>query len=401
MKLTILMPCLDEAETIEACVKAAKAWIDRSGISAEVLVADNGSTDGSQALARAAGARVVEVPDKGYGSALFAGTLAAQGGYLVMGDADGSYDFGHLEPFIQKLDEGCDLVMGNRFQGGIDPGAMPLKSRYFGNPFLSLVARLLFKTPVGDIQCGLRAYTKAAFFRMDLRSMGMEYASEMVIKAATKGLRIGETPTTLVKDGRSRPPHLRPFRDGWRNLRFMLLFSPRWLFTVPSALVALGSLAAYLRLLAGPLTVGAVTFDYHTMLFAQAGILLGFLGLVFGVLLRLIGIREGLLGANPALERLNRSYMLEAGALLGGLAILGGALSGLALLGRWGQRGFGPLGPEEMLRQVSFASLLVVGGGVVLCASLLIGFIGIPTREARLRQGAELSQPAERELAGA
>lgn len=392
MKLTILMPCLNEAETIDACVHVARDWIDRTGTDAEVLIADNGSTDGSQALARAAGARVVDVPEKGYGSALFAGTLAAKGEYLVMGDADCSYDFGHLEPFLRKLDEGCDLVMGNRFQGGIDRGAMPLKSRYFGNPFLSLMARLLFGSPVGDIQCGLRAYTKDAFLRMDLRSTGMEYASEMVIKSTIKGMKIGETPTTLVKDRRGRPPHLRPFRDGWRNLRFMLLFSPKWLFTIPSAALALASLAIYLRLLMGPWQVGGVTFDYHTMLFAETGLLLGFLGLVFGVIIRLIGIREGLLAEHRILEWLNSSYTAEIGAVTGSLCVLAGAVHGLTLVQQWGQQSFGPLAPEALLRQVSFSSLLMIGGGMVVFSSLLIGFIGIPTREARMGAGSAPGQ---------
>jgi glycosyltransferase involved in cell wall biosynthesis len=227
MQLTILMPCLNEAETLALCINKANTWASHSGIQTEVLIADNGSTDGSQAIAASLGARVIPVQQRGYGSALSHGCMAAKGEWIIMGDSDDSYDFSNLDPFIQQLREGFDLVMGNRFLGGIVPGAMPWKNRYIGNPILTWVGRLLFKCPAKDFHCGLRGFRKDAFLRMDLRTTGMEFASEMVIKANLFGMCITEVPTTLSKDGRSRPPHLRPWRDGWRHLRFMLLFSPR------------------------------------------------------------------------------------------------------------------------------------------------------------------------------
>lgn len=252
MKLTILMPCLNEAETLETCIQKAHNWLSRTGTDGEVLIADNGSTDGSQAIARKNGARVVDVPIRGYGSALYYGCLDARGKYIIMGDSDDSYDFNHLDVFIQKLDAGFDLVMGNRFLGGIAPGAMPWKNRYIGNPVLSFIGRALFQCPAKDFHCGLRGVRKDAFLRMDLRTTGMEFASEMVIKANLFGMKIAEVPTTLSKDGRTRPPHLRPWRDGWRHLRFMMLFSPRWLFLIPGLILFLIGVIAYFLILNCP-----------------------------------------------------------------------------------------------------------------------------------------------------
>ena len=243
-EISIVMPCLNEAETLERCISKAQAWLRRAQVDGEVIVGDNGSSDGSQDIARRSGARVVEVVERGYGSALWNATRAARGRYLVMGDSDDSYDFSNLDAFLQALREGNDLVMGNRFRGGIVPGAMPWKNRHIGNPILTGIGRLLFRCPAHDFHCGLRGFSKEAFLRMDLRTSGMEYASEMVIKATVLGMRITEVPTRLAKDGRSRPPHLRPWRDGWRHLRFMLLFSPRWLFLHPSlAAIVIGGVA--------------------------------------------------------------------------------------------------------------------------------------------------------------
>lgn len=270
MKLSILMPCLNEAETLALCINTANAWIAHSGIEAEVVIADNGSTDGSQAIAESLGARVIPVEQRGYGCVLFHGCMAAKGEWIVMGDSDDSYDFSNLDPFIQKLREGFDLVMGNRFLGGIASGAMPWKNRYIGNPILTWVGRLLFKCPAKDFHCGLRGLRKDAFLRMDLRTTGMEFASEMVIKANLFGMRIAEVPTTLSKDGRSRPPHLRPWRDGWRHLRFMLLFSPLWLFFIPGSILFLISMLSYAALLYGPVKFGSVIFDVHTLFFAES-----------------------------------------------------------------------------------------------------------------------------------
>lgn len=380
MQLTILMPCLNEAETLATCIRKANDWIARSGVAAEVLIADNGSTDGSQDIARSLGARVVPVSQRGYGSALYHGSLAAQGEWIVMGDSDDSYDFSRLDPFVAKLREGYDLVMGNRFLGGVAPGAMPWKNRYIGNPVLSWIGRLLFKCPANDFHCGLRAFRKDAFLRMDLRTTGMEYASEMVIKATLFGMRICEVPTTLSPDGRSRPPHLRPWRDGWRHLRFMLLFSPRWLFLIPGALIALASLALYLALLSGPLEIGGVVFDIHTLLFAEAGVILGGLMLSTGIAVRMFGMREGLLRQHSFLERLRKSPILEIGGALGLLLLLTGLVSGGMAFSGWAAGGFGRLVPGEAIREVSLSTLLFMLGGIVLMNSLLIGFLSLPTR---------------------
>ena len=380
MQLTILMPCLNEAETLGTCIRKANAWITRSGIDGEVVIADNGSTDGSQALAQSLGARVVQVAQRGYGAALFHGSLAAKGEWIIMGDSDDSYDFSALDPFVARLGEGYDLVMGNRFLGGIAPGAMPWKNRYVGNPVLSWIGRVLFGCPARDFHCGLRGFRKDAFLRMDLRTTGMEYASEMVIKATLFGMRICEVPTMLSKDGRSRPPHLRPWRDGWRHLRFMLLFSPRWLFIIPSMLVLLSSLAVYVALLPGPRTVGGTVFDIHTLLFAQGGVVLGALGLSAGVAVRLFGMREGLLQTHALLERARRSPVLELGSLAGLAMVLVGLGTGVMAFSQWATTGFGQLIPGGVIREVSISTLLFVLGGVVLMTSLLFGFLSLPTR---------------------
>lgn len=374
------MPCLNEAETLATCIQKANAWIARSGVPAEVLIADNGSTDGSQDIAQSLGARVVPVKERGYGAALFHGSMAAAGEWIIMGDSDDSYDFSQLDAFVDKLRQGYDLVMGNRFLGGIAPGAMPWKNRYIGNPVLTWIGRLLFKCPAKDFHCGLRAFRKDAFLRMDLRTTGMEFASEMVIKATLFKMRITEVPTTLSPDGRSRPPHLRPWRDGWRHLRFMLLFSPRWLFIIPGLALALVSLVAYLALLAGPVTLGHVRFDVHTLFFTGAGIILGYLSFSFGVVARMFGIREGLLGENAMLEKLRTSPVLEVGGLTGLGLILVGLFSGGWALAEWGRGGFGNLSSPSLLRQVSLSTILVMSGGVTIMTSLLIGFLALPTK---------------------
>ncbi len=381
MKLTILMPCLDEAETLAACIRKAQRWIARRGIAAEVLIADNGSRDGSQAIAESLGARVLSVARRGYGAALAAGALQARGEYVIMGDSDDSYDFGRLDAFLDRLEAGDDLVMGNRFRGGIAPGAMPWKNRYIGNPVLSWIGRLLFKCPVGDFHCGLRGFRRDAFLRMGLRTTGMEFASEMVIKATLMKLRISEVPTTLSPDGRSRPPHLRPWRDGWRHLRFMLLFSPRWLFWLPGLAMLSGALALYLPLLAGTLRLGRVDLDVHSLLYAQAGVVLGLAAMSFGLLVRMVGAREGLLEDRALLRWLRESPALEVGGLLGAALLTAGLAWGLQSVHAWGQAGFGPLGPASLVREVSAAITLCSLGGLVLLTALVVGFLSLPTAE--------------------
>lgn len=383
MQLTILMPCLNEAETLALCINKANHWASHSGIQTEIVIADNGSTDSSQAIAESLGARVVPVQQRGYGSALFHGSMAAKGEWIIMADSDDSYDFSNLDPFIEKLREGFDLVMGNRFLGGIAPGAMPWKNRYIGNPILTWVGRLLFKCPAKDFHCGLRGFRKKAFLKMDLWTTGMEYASEMVIKANLFGMRIAEVPTTLSKDGRSRPPHLRPWRDGWRHLRFMLLFSPRWLFLIPGSFLFCLSLIGYFALLIGPVKIGNLVFDLHTLFFAETGLVLGFLAISLGVIIRMFGIREGLLGSHSVIDRLRDSPILEIGGALGITMMAVGLFFGFDALTTWSNVRFGSLAPGELLRTISLSTTLIMLGGVTLMTSLIIGFLALPTREQR------------------
>ncbi|MEW6187881.1 MAG: glycosyltransferase family 2 protein [Thermodesulfobacteriota bacterium] len=389
MKLTILMPCLNEAETLGGCITKAKAWLQHSGMEGEVLVADNGSTDGSLELAQALGARVISVAQKGYGSALFHGCMAAQGEYIIMGDADGSYDFSSLDAFVGGLKAGFDLVMGNRFRGGIAQGAMPWKNRYIGNPVLSWVGRRLFSCPANDFHCGLRGVRREAFLNMDLRTTGMEFASEMVIKASLFGMRIAEVPTTLSRDGRSRPPHLRPWRDGWRHLRFMLLFSPRWLFLIPGLITLLGSTVAYIALLFGAVRIGAVVFDIHTLFYTQSGIVLGCLAMALGVIIRIFAMREGLLQGPSWLEKIRTSPILELGGISGLFMIFSGLYLAATSLKVWSDVNFSSLVLGDLLRTVSLSTTLIMIGGILLMSSLIMGFLSLPIRGSYLSEGQE------------
>ena len=389
--LTILMPCLNEAETIETCITKALTWGGSSGLRVEVLIADNGSTDGSIDIARNLGARVVDVAERGYGAALYEGCRQAQGRWIVMGDADDSYDFSRLDAFVDALADGADLVMGNRFAGGIADGAMPWKNRYVGNPVLSQIGRSLFGVRVRDFHCGLRAITASAFKQLDLRTTGMEFASEMVIKAARSGMCIAEVPTTLSKDGRSRPPHLRPWRDGWRHLRFMMLLSPRWLFVLPGTAITVVALAMYVRLLFGSWQIGDVTLDLHTLFYAQTAVVLGLLMVMTGIATRTIGTRDGLFPAHPWLQRFSYSPTPELGALAGVGVFLAGLARGLVVFGDWGATGFGPLPLGDFLRSISASTLLLMIGGLVFVFSLLLGFLSLPTRKAQAVDEADSS----------
>ncbi len=314
-ELTILMPCLNEAETLATCIIKAVEYLERSGVSGEIVIADNGSTDGSQAIAESLGARVVPVPRRGYGAALIAGIEAAQGRFVIMGDSDDSYDFSRLDGFVERLRGGADLVMGNRFRGGIAKGAMPPLHRYLGNPVLSGIGRALYRTPVGDFHCGLRGFSRAAILRLGLSSPGMEFASEMVIKASLSGLRIEEVPTTLSPDGRSRPPHLRSFPDGWRHLKLLLTFAPFSLFALPGALLfGLGGLA-FLALLFGPVQLGGVTFDIGALMLAATAAMTGAQMMWFHVLARTFAVRFGLLPSSARFERLQASLSVDKACL--------------------------------------------------------------------------------------
>jgi len=324
IEVSVVMPCLNEAETLETCIVKAQRAMQESNIAGEVVVADNGSTDGSVAIAERLGARVVNVRAKGYGNALMGGIAVALGKYVVMGDADDSYDFGHIPRFVEQLRKGSDLVMGNRFRGGIQKDAMPPLHRYFGNPALTRLGRLFFRSPVGDFYCGMRGFRKDAYERMGLRTTGMEFATEMVVKSTLLDLRIAEVPTTLSPDGRSRPPHLRTWRDGWRTLRFFLLYSPRWLFLYPGmALMVVGSLLG-LWLLPAQRTVGSVTFDVHTMVYAAAFVLLGFQAIAFAVFTKFFAISEGLLPPDRTLDKLFQYITLEVGIAVGTLLTIAG-----------------------------------------------------------------------------
>lgn len=379
-ELTVVIPCLNEALTIAGCVREARDAMAAADIVGEVLVADNGSTDGSQELAREAGARVEPIAAKGYGNALRGGIAAAAGRYILMGDADGSYDFSHLPRFVERLRAGADLVMGNRFRGGIQPGAMPWKNRYVGNPLLSFIGRLFFQTPIGDFHCGLRAFSADAYRRMDLRTTGMELASEMVIKARLFGLRIEEVPTVLRKDGRDRPPHLRPWRDGWRHLRFMLLFSPRWLFWYPGMALMVAGLVTGAALLRGPVQLGRVTLDVHTLLFAAVAVLIGFQAASFAVLSKFFAIRAGLRRAEAGFDSWFRHVTLELGLVIGGLLVAAGFALSIYAVWFWGDRGFGSLQPSQTLRLVIPGALCLVLGCQMILTSFFLGVLRLDTR---------------------
>jgi len=380
VELSIVMPCLNESATVGICVKKAIDALERHGIRGEVIVADNGSTDGSQQISRDFGARVVPVERRGYGSALQSGIAAACGQYVLMGDADDTYDFSQLDEFVAKLREGYDLVMGNRFRGKILPGAMPALHRYLGNPVLTGLGRLFFKSPVGDFHCGLRAFRKDAIERLGLRTLGMEFASEMVVKATAFGLRVTEIPTTLAPDRRDRAPHLRTWRDGWRHLRFLLLYSPRWLFLYPGmALFALGvTLDAVL--LPGPIRIGNTVFDVHTMLFAAMAILIGFQSVVFATFTKIFAISEGLLPEDLRLTRTFRYITLEVGLVVGALLIIAGAGAWVLGLEYWRIRQFGALDPEKTLRIVIPGVVCFTLGFQIVLSSFFLSVLGMSRR---------------------
>ena len=379
-ELTILMPCLDEAETIGTCVEKALGFLTSRDIIGEVLIADNGRSDGSQAIAEAMGARVVAVPAKGYGSALKGGLQAARGRYVIMGDADDSYDFTALDLFVEKLREGKQLVMGNRFQGGIRPGAMPPLHRYLGNPVLTGIGRQFFGSPIGDFHCGLRGFDRDAIRALGLATSGMEFASEMVVKATLRKLVIAEVPTTLSPDGRTRPPHLRSWRDGWRHLRFLLLFSPRWLFLYPGALLMLLGLASMLWLLPGPRTLGGVTLDVHTLVYSAAAMVCGFQSLTFAVLSKIFAIDAKILPADPFIDRFSRLFSLEAGLIAGAALLFGGFAASLYAVGAWGQASFAGLDPVATMRIVIPAVTAMVLGLQIVFFSFFYSVLGLQRR---------------------
>jgi len=376
-ELTILMPCLNEAETVATCIGKARHWIGRNGVAAEVVVADNGSSDGSQSIAEGAGARVVLSTTKGYGAALAAGIAAARGRFVIMGDADDSYDFSELDSFLEKLRQGNKLVVGNRFAGGIKPDAMRPLHRFLGNPVLSFIGRLFFKSGIGDFHCGLRGFDRDAILGLDLHTTGMEFASEMIVKATLSKLSIVEVPTVLSPDGRSRSSHLRSWRDGWRHLRFLLMYCPRWLFLFPGlALIAIG-LLAFVFILPGPVHFGWGTLDIHTLLAGAALIVVGYQAVVFAVLTKVFGITEGLLPEDPALSRAFRYVTLETGLVIGAIEIMVGLLTAFAAVWRWKTGGFGNLEASSTMRLFIPAVTLLIVGSQTVFASFYLSILGL------------------------
>ena len=381
LELTILMPCLNEAETLATCIRKAQVWLDENGVNGEVLIADNGSTDGSQAIAAEIGARVVHVSAKGYGSALLGGITAARGKYVIMGDADDSYDFTNLGPFLAKLRDGYELVMGNRFKGGIRPGAMKALHKYLGNPVLSGAARIMFREKkIGDFHCGLRGFSRDAALRMDLRTTGMEFASEMVVKASLQKMRIAEVPTTLSPDGRSRPPHLRSWRDGWRHLRFLLLYSPRWLFLYPGALLMLIGALVGILLLWQSITIGGVTFGVHTLVYAALAEIVGFQSVIFAVFTKVFAINERLLPEDPRMNKMFEYITLETGLIVGSVLLVAGLAGSVYAFSIWGERDFGLLDPTRTLRLVIPAFTAIALGIQIILSSFFLSVLGMKHR---------------------
>ncbi len=380
IELSVVMPCLNEAETLAVCIRKARSFLHDRGVVGEVVVADNGSTDGSPAIATQEGARVVHVPVRGYGAALQAGISGAHGRFVIMGDADDSYDFSRLEAFVEALRDGHDLVMGNRFRGGIAPGAMPFLHRYLGNPVLTTIGRLFFDSPARDFHCGLRGFGREAILSLDLRTTGMEYASEMVVKASLGDLRVTEVPTTLSRDGRSRPPHLRTWRDGWRHLRFLLLYSPRFLFLYPGAALLLVSAAVFAWLLPGPVVFRGFGLDVHTLLFASAGIQLGLLSMYFWWFARTFTTSVGLLPVSARVSGLQRLLTLERGLIVGGAVFSVGLWLAVEAVFSWKAKNFGELDYQVTLRVVIPAVTALVSGTLIALGSFLVSLLTLGRR---------------------
>lgn len=377
VELTILMPCLNEAETLETCIKKAQSFLKDNNVNGEVLIADNGSTDGSREIAEKCGARMVPVAERGYGAALIGGCEAARGKYVIMGDADDSYDFIHLMPFLEKLREGYELVMGNRFKGGIAKGAMPPLHRYIGNPVLSFIGRLFYRSDIKDFHCGLRGYNRESIMKLGLQTTGMEYASEMVVKATLYKLNITEVPTTLSPDGRTRPPHLRSFHDGWRHLKFLLMHSPNWLFLYPGILFTAIGAALMCVLVAGQLTIKSVGFDINTLLYAAAMLMIGINTIMFSIFTKTYASVTGFI---PYEEKKNSLFTVDRGIFAGaGMFIIGFVMTIIALV-NWNKASYGALDPQQMMRLTIPAVTLMIVGIQIFFGSFFVGILKIKHR---------------------
>jgi glycosyltransferase involved in cell wall biosynthesis len=379
------MPCLNEAETLEICIRKAQQYLTQNQIEGEVIVADNGSTDGSQEIARTAGARVVNVPEKGYGSALMGGISAANEEYIIMGDADDSYDFTNLQFFVSALQNGADLVMGNRFKGGIMPGAMPFSHRYLGNPVLSGIARVFFKSKIGDFHCGLRGFRRQAILDLDLQTTGMEFASEMVVKAAMRGLKVVEVPTVLYPDGRTRPPHLRTWSDGWRHLKFLLLYSPKWLFFYPGIALTIFGLLVSIPLIFSPIHIGSVRLDINTLMYASLLTIIGVQSVLFSIFTYVFGVNSNLLPRDKTTDKFLSRTGLEKGLALSAGMILLGFASSLGAVIYWGENRFGDIDPTLSMRLVIPGAVLFTLGFEILFASFFISILNIKLKQGNIK----------------
>ncbi len=382
IELTIVMPCLNEAETLKICIDKAMKYLNDNNISGEVVIGDNGSTDGSQDIARSCGARIVDIPRKGYGSALMGAIQAAKGKYVIMGDSDDSYDFSNLNAYLEKLREGFDLVMGNRFKGGIAKGAMPFLHYYLGNPVLSFIGKLFFGGGVNDFHCGLRGFRQDIVTVLNLQTTGMEFASEMVVKAQINKLKIIEVPTTLSVDGRSRPPHLRTWRDGWRHLRFLLLYSPKWLFLIPGLTLMIIGLILFVLIQQGPVQLMNIHFDTNTLLYAGAFVVIGFQAVNFAVFTRIYAIQQGFLPKNSTLDKLYNFLTLEAGLIVGVLITIAGLGGSIYSLYLWDLQDFGQLNYSSILRVVIPSVFAIMMGLQTIFSSFFLSFLGLNQKKS-------------------
>jgi glycosyltransferase involved in cell wall biosynthesis len=375
------MPCLNEAETLEVCIQKANRFLKEYNVSGEVLIADNGSTDGSLQIASLNGARIINIPEKGYGAALIGGINSANGKYIIMGDSDDSYDFSKLEPFMEKLRLGYDLVMGNRFKGGIQPNAMPFLHKYLGNPVLSFLGRLFFNSKVGDFHCGLRGFSKSAALKLDLACTGMEFASEMIVKASLLNLNITEVPTTLSPDGRTRPPHLRTWKDGWRHLRFLLMYSPRWLFLYPGTLLMILGFTLVTLLSISAIRIGNINLDIHTLMFGYSFIFIGFQGISFFMISRLYASRNELLPDNKFSSVLKNENLPDLSMLFGAVLTILGIVISYYSFTYWKSRHFGNLNPSNTFRMVLPGIFSILLGINFVIYGFFMGIINLKFRK--------------------